>query len=628
MTGKNQQIRDFLSYYFDLQCEPQYAVLIRGNWGSGKTWFIRDALRDFEAAGGKHLYVSLYGVSSIKGIEDEFFRLLHPVLSSKSMALAGKLAKGLLKGTLKIDLDGDGKDDGTATVGVPDLDLSSYLKDTKGFVLVFDDVERCMLPMSELLGYINYFVEHNGYKAVLIANEDEITRKEDAADGESPYQRIKEKLVGKTLEVEADIPAAVASFVAEMVDDKTRKFVVKSEAAVTALYLASKYNNLRHLRQALLDFERLMRLLTPEQQSHEEMLQDFLGTYLMYSFEVKSGSMAPQAISSMMSEYVSILAGNRPASDSQYSRLSAKYLGLASISSFLPQTVWVELMTTGLIGQERLVESINQSRYFAHMHQPEWRELWDMYRLTDDRLEQLIPAVEAKLKACQFERVGEIRHVAGALFDLADLQICNTSKADILLAAKANSDVALAKDLRHEQPLLETVIDGFGWGGFGFHGREHPEFAQLTQYIRDRHRQLVEDSYPDEARGLLQLMQDDISGFVRALVPNSHEQSRFYRQPVLAYIAPDAFVRALTALEPDALHQVQAIMTERYAHTSYYVDLVRELPWLENVRSALEAEVARRAGKMSGELLKHIWKAIEQSEVKLRAHASPASSDT
>ncbi|WP_201604299.1 P-loop NTPase fold protein [Psychrobacter immobilis] len=177
MSNPNEHIEEFLKHYFKLPSSSQYAVLLKGKWGVGKTWFLKEIMASLHNPNYRvktHLYVSLYGIASFEEIESEFFRQLHPVLSSKGMALAGKIGKGLLKTALQIDLNGDGKSDASVSSQVPDINLPDYLSNTEGLILVFDDLERASMDLENLLGYINYFVEHQGYKVVIIANEDEL----------------------------------------------------------------------------------------------------------------------------------------------------------------------------------------------------------------------------------------------------------------------------------------------------------------------------------------------------------------------------------------------------------------------------------------------------------------------
>lgn len=48
----NQHVEDFLSCYIGHKVSPGYAVLLKGRWGSGKTWFLNDFidLRLFSSA--------------------------------------------------------------------------------------------------------------------------------------------------------------------------------------------------------------------------------------------------------------------------------------------------------------------------------------------------------------------------------------------------------------------------------------------------------------------------------------------------------------------------------------------------------------------------------------------------
>ncbi|MXE36583.1 hypothetical protein FQZ46_26440, partial [Escherichia coli] len=82
-----------------------FAVMIDGEWGSGKTWFVRKLMNEESLKGEvKPLMISLYGIKSIEQFDEIFFKQMYTFLSSKGMLLAGTLTKALIKGTLKIDL--------------------------------------------------------------------------------------------------------------------------------------------------------------------------------------------------------------------------------------------------------------------------------------------------------------------------------------------------------------------------------------------------------------------------------------------------------------------------------------------------------------------------------------------
>src|SRR6202012_1000021 len=149
MPENNKHITEYLEYYLDLSIAPEYAVLLRGDWGSGKTWYMKNFVAQHEQY--KYLRVSLYGITSPREIEDSFYEQMHPFLGNKVTKLAAKIGKGLLKGALKIDLGG--KDEATINSNIPDIDLQQFSKISENSILIFDDLERCSIPIADLLGY-------------------------------------------------------------------------------------------------------------------------------------------------------------------------------------------------------------------------------------------------------------------------------------------------------------------------------------------------------------------------------------------------------------------------------------------------------------------------------------------
>ena len=41
----NEHIKKYIEYYIELD-DPQYAVLLTGNWGCGKTYFIKKLIEE------------------------------------------------------------------------------------------------------------------------------------------------------------------------------------------------------------------------------------------------------------------------------------------------------------------------------------------------------------------------------------------------------------------------------------------------------------------------------------------------------------------------------------------------------------------------------------------------------
>ena len=86
MSNSTKHIEEFLDYYLNKEQSPDYAVLITGCWGSGKTYFIRQYLggdrkeiKDWLTDCVKYtvVYVSLFGLKNRdeidKKIQEDMF---------------------------------------------------------------------------------------------------------------------------------------------------------------------------------------------------------------------------------------------------------------------------------------------------------------------------------------------------------------------------------------------------------------------------------------------------------------------------------------------------------------------------------------------------------------------------
>ena len=120
MTKHNEDILNCLNDYLKVS-KPGYAVLLKGSWGCGKTYFVKNWIETLKAEKNDNeqfftldpIYVSLYGMASTGKIEEELKRAVSPILHSKAMKIAGKVFKVAISAALRynIDLNNDGEAD-------------------------------------------------------------------------------------------------------------------------------------------------------------------------------------------------------------------------------------------------------------------------------------------------------------------------------------------------------------------------------------------------------------------------------------------------------------------------------------------------------------------------------------
>ena len=232
----------------------KYAILVDGDWGSGKTWFIKNILmphideyiksNNFNSKYKKTIYLTLNGLEAVNEISAKlFFCIFHE--GKNVTKKISSIVNALLKG-------------GNVNINVTDIGnlLSSFVNISE-YIIFFDDLERCKCDIAETLGFINGFVEHSDAKIILVANESEIevsnsyteplkyiaASQKNIAIGEqidkpfnidqlqerinkmfkeeSNYKKIKEKLIGQTIKYRPDLNKVVSILIEKNIDKTT-----------------------------------------------------------------------------------------------------------------------------------------------------------------------------------------------------------------------------------------------------------------------------------------------------------------------------------------------------------------------------------------------------------------------
>lgn len=617
----NEHIRDFLQYYCGLPKEPQYAVMLTGLWGGGKTWFIKDFIKNRLPQPERVLYLSLYGAQSIDDIESEFFRLLHPVLGSKPVRVLHRLARGVLKTSINFDIDGDGKADGNVTGSLPSEKVLERISLNASHILVLDDLERCAIPTAHVLGYVNQFIEHGGIKAILIANEVELTKLDPGSS--TTYSRIKEKLIGRTFEVIPEVASALEAFARELPTARVQEIVRANFNAVAQVYECSSYKNLRLVRHALWDFDRLAQSLEPASLEVDALLADLLALFLVYSLEVHSGSVKPPEIQKLQDKWANYFPKNDGGvdPDQRLHDIRAKYSGLNLYISLVPHSIWETLLSTGSIPKNELNEVLQKSKYFRSDNQPNWVKLWYGTSLSDLEFAEVLKVVEDEWAARKYRSLGEVIHVTGLFVRYAKHGIYKKSVDDVVDSAKEYiQELIASRDLLPNQPnVRRSPFDRDSFAGLGYMSMDEEPFKEFLKYIDEQLDAAATESLPSKAAELFALVGTNVNLFFRQIVLNNDSENIYYRTPILHHIPPGDFVQRLLDVPYEERRIVAHALKTRYSFEQFNAELWPELDWLRGVVCGLRKEVGQRTGKvsslsLSGLIDPHLTHAIEQLE--------------
>jgi hypothetical protein len=590
-TSINYHVEDYLNYYCALPHSPKFAILLKGKWGSGKTWFINQYRDKLEAEEKKSLYISLYGVSKYSEIEESLFQQLHPFRSSKGMVLAGKVFKGLLKGALKIDLNHDDKDDVMWNISIPDINIPEKFNDSNFALLIFDDLERCSINIANILGYINRFVESQDLKVVIITNEDEINIKQEE------YKRIKEKLIGNTFEIFPDFTGAFNDFINQIEHDEIKNNLLNNLNLIQELFIKAECKNLRILNQISLDFERIFKVLEKKAQKKSDLLEEILQLLTIFSIEISSGRLKPEDIAQE----------NNGKDEISLLQIFEKY-GVINLifNSIFPSLLWWEhFFDKGIVDEDTLKKLMPTSKYFQDENTPNWLKLWHYTRHTDEEFEKILNQVESEYKKREFEDIGIIKHLTGLFLLFSDAGVYSKNKPDIIDEAKKYIDklkMSGKLDIKYRDDIFGAYM------GLGFQGKNDPGFKDFENYIVQCQEKVMLQNISDEANKLLNIMENDISKFCSLICMNfsSHSEETYSKFPIFKYLSPQDFMETVLRLPNENIFIVFSSLQERYKYKNILEQFVDELDFFKEVQNLLLAEVIHRKGKISGYILSRV----------------------
>ncbi|MBU2766730.1 hypothetical protein HAP94_11095 [Acidithiobacillus ferrivorans] len=181
MFSNQKLIEEAVEQYL-LSPDTDYAIMITGKWGVGKTYFVKNVIdKIIQKQNLKLMYVSLYGLSTCKDLNQHVFTAAYPFTGTTGYKIGKAVTETILK---REDI----------SFAAHDLDFP-----IKNAVLVFDDLERVNGndAVQRMLGCINRYVEQKIIKTIIICDEKQLIKNND-------YTKTKEKVVRFTYSFNPD----------------------------------------------------------------------------------------------------------------------------------------------------------------------------------------------------------------------------------------------------------------------------------------------------------------------------------------------------------------------------------------------------------------------------------------
>mgnify|MGYP004627237479 CR=1 FL=1 len=208
--------------YYCKEYQPTGALMLTGEWGCGKTYLIENELKNSLKDSHVLIRISLFGLESINDVKLEikkswfnvYINQIAPInIEKKRSYNIAKRAKSVMNAALEL-LPEPFKSFLAGTLSINFLDFVDVKPEInkKKVILIFDDLERCNISTSDLLGCINDYCENLHISTIIVANEDKISN--DRND-KIQYNEIKEKIVHRTINYAPDY----ASIISNIIDD-------------------------------------------------------------------------------------------------------------------------------------------------------------------------------------------------------------------------------------------------------------------------------------------------------------------------------------------------------------------------------------------------------------------------
>lgn len=467
LTAK--EIRTLLESYVQMSPSPDYAILLCGKWGCGKTWLIRDIFKpptnsitpppkaEGNNSAPEVIYVSLFEKATLSEVSKDVFIQLHPVLSNKYL-------NSILK---SLDVNIPASNQLNISINLVDiLNCFSSIEssDNKEFLFIFDDFERSKIKPILLLGYFNRLLLTKKARIVCIANIEEI-------DDKDFLEKYNEKVFGAKIEFNG------ASF--NDIWERNSNFLPNSDTFKRSIEQTwddyEQYHN-RNCRTLI----RLLNALNNFNKRMEEKIDPEIRDQLLVSLFNRK----VQALNTKEKIAQGFYHTNLP---------------------ILQEDTWQEVCAN-IINASDIVRDVHAYNERTN-NPPLWLKLWSYEELSNDtELRELEDEALKYLNGSENLRLGDILHLSTTLFDMYHNQCCFTT-SEAIRAATTNALTTLkSKSPQEFSSFIKSSFTGslpdYAYG-YGFRCNKSPDFKITQQDVRKFYLEIEEAKWASESAAFL-----------------------------------------------------------------------------------------------------------------------------
>lgn len=623
MNNTNEHISSYLDEYINMQ-NPQFAVMISGKWGCGKTYYIKRKIQAWNDEIGnkkssredtialKPIYISINGVSSIDGVVRKIKSAVCPLLYSKGAKMAKAIIYSALQITSKawLDVDKDGSGEDLTTL----LDADSFVdifkstsdKITGNKVLIIDDVERCKIPIDELFGFVNGIVEHSNSKVILICEENKLTSVASNEDLTISYNEFKEKLVGQTFEYTIELDTIVRSFI-----EKSGIVVRQCRSLIMDLLRASGCENLRVIRWGLFDitrfFDMIPKGIKEDNTRYETFVNNVVAYLLIVSIEYRLGNKDIEQFQSF--SFSDTSNGINQEYGLKYNSILERY-GLYRSVYTIPIAHLVKFVRDGYVDSVKVL--LQNCRMFQSRHLANWEKLWYRYKLSNDEFVDLLKQEQRRFYKKELSFVFEVLHLSGIFLSMEKSGLVKMKRETIVRTAKQN----IANIYRHYPNDLSRLYQSNQ--GYEFQDADSAEMRELVEYSQGLCQEAVRKQENDYVKSVWDKFGQDANHInLSKLFAESTPTRRctYAMNSIFIQVSPRIIVSKILALSNERKWDFSFFILERY-NGVLYEEMKSDIPALEAISKLLKSR-AKRLRLIDKQVVLRISDNIDTAVLKL-----------
>ena len=519
-----------------------YAIMINGEWGSGKTYFwnhkIRPKIETMQLNGKKYtpIYMSLYGISNLEEISKKIFIETTQLMDKNLKRFMGTNGVTSIPEYAKTGLDM--ANFFGVTQNGDRIDYKEFFS-TDDKVLCFDDLERANVDVIDILGYINNFVEHDHIKTIIICNEKELATKlknsnlemktfiatylldkenklnintdkpmveriqdtiEYVFDKANDYERIKEKLIGETFEYAPEFNYIINGLLMRYEKyPELIRFLRDNTRLIISTFHKSGTRNLRILKHSLTNFKKIFDMVNKHYpNTNNRVLQTMLIFTIAISFEIKAGKITKDKFVNINNneEYKAILVSSRVFMDNRqfyikefdnnyYYNFKAEYRFFKFIEIYVRTRIFD--MRVFKENMEVIINTVDTDKLPAYK-----RLLTEEYwKITDDQFDSVVNEIIEDVKNGNVELINIVKLFAYFAYFVKKGLISydmRTIKSVFLNGMNISSLTSKYCDNVEEELASVALAD-----------EESEEMNEMIEYFNNINKQLEEKMYKEKA---------------------------------------------------------------------------------------------------------------------------------